>query len=112
MDARKLLAIVAALCVTTIAWADVTAPGLVTNEALFWFDASALTETAGTELDSWADVRGGSHPGVTTYTTTKPQVIAIADGALAGKKAVSFGAVGTACDMKFASVQLMIHLRT
>jgi hypothetical protein len=105
MDARKLLAIVAALYVTTTAWADVTAPSLVTDEALFWFDASALTETAGTDLDSWADVRGGSHPGVTTYTTTKPQVIEIADGALAGKKAVSFGTVGTACDMKFASVQ-------
>ena len=77
MDARKLLAIVAALCIATTAWTDVTAPSLVTDEALFWFDASALTETTGTELDSWADVRGGSYPTFTTYTTTKPQVIEI-----------------------------------
>ena len=107
MNTKTIRAAIAAICVAMVSapsWAA-TAPSLVTNEALFWFDASALTETAGTELDSWADVRGGSHPGVTTYTTTKPQVIEIADGALAGKKAVSFGTVGTACDMKFASVQ-------
>ena len=107
MNTKTICAAIAAICVAMVSapsWAA-TAPGLVTNEALFWFDASALTETTGTELDSWADVRGGSHPGVTTYTTTKPQVIEIADGALAGKKAVSFGTVGTACDMKFASVQ-------
>ena len=54
-----------------------TAPGFVTSDAVFWLDASALTETAGTELDSWADVRGGSYPTFTTYTTTKPQVIEI-----------------------------------
>lgn len=61
-----------ALCAASVR-ADVTAPDFVTNEALFWLDASALTETAGTQLDSWADVRGGSHPSVTTYTATKPQ---------------------------------------
>ena len=82
-----------------------TAPGFVTSDAVFWLDASALTETAGTELDSWADVRGGSHPGVTTYTTIKPQVIEIADGPLAGKKAVTFFSVKTKCDMKFAANQ-------
>ena len=82
-----------------------TAPSFVTSDAVFWLDASALTETAGTELDSWADVRGGSHPGVTTYTTIKPQVIEIADGPLTGKKAVTFFTVGTKCDMKFAANQ-------
>ena len=80
-----------------------TAPSFVTSDAVFWLDASALTETAGTELDSWADVRGGSHPGVTTYTTIKPQVIEIADGPLTGKKAVTFFTVGTKCDMQLAS---------
>ena len=70
---RGLMAlVVAALCAASVR-ADATAPDFVTNEALFWFDASALTETAGTQLDSWADVRGGSHPGVTTYTATKPR---------------------------------------
>ena len=82
-----------------------TAPDFVTSDAVFWLDASALSETAGTELDSWADVRGGSHPGVTTYTTIKPQVIEIADGPLAGKKAVTFFSVKTKCDMKFAANQ-------
>ena len=101
----RLLMVFAAICVAATTWADVTAPGFVSNEALFWFDASVLTETAGTELDSWADVRGGSHPSVTTYTTTKPKVIEFADGALAGKKAVSFGTIGDLCDMKFAKVQ-------
>ncbi len=107
MQTKTIRATLAAICVAAAlpSYAETIAPNLVTSEALFWFDASALTETTGTELDSWADVRGGSHPGVTTYTTTKPQVIEIADGALAGKKAVSFGTVGTACDMKFASVQ-------
>ena len=95
-----------ALCVAVVhtpSFADVVVPDLVTSEALFWFDASTLEAAAGTELDSWADVRGGSYPTFTTYTTIKPQVIEIADGALAGKKAVSFGDFGTECDMKFAA---------
>ena len=95
-------------CAATVvlpAFADAIAPDLVTNEALFWFDASTLSAAAGTELDSWADVRGGSYPGVTTYTATKPQVIEIADGPLAGKKAVTFFQWKTVCDMNFPSTQ-------
>ena len=97
----------AAICVATVlpSYADTTAPDFVTSEAVFWLDASALTETASTQLDSWADVRGGSYPGVTTYTDTKPQVIEIASGALAGKKAVTFFTQGTDCDMEFADVK-------
>ena len=98
-----LIAGLSVLCAATARAA--TAPDFVTNEAVFWLDASALTETAGTELDSWADVRGGSYPSVTTYTTVKPQVIEIADGPLTGKKAVTFFTVGTKCDMKFAANQ-------
>ena len=72
MNMDKLMAVVA-ICIATTTWADVTAPGLVTSEAVFWLDASTLTETAGTEIDSWADARGGSYPGVTTYSTgTEP----------------------------------------
>ncbi len=95
----------AVVCMTgTHAVADV-ATDMITSEAVFWFDASALTAAAGTELDSWADVRGGSYPTVTTYKSIKPQVIEIADGALAGKKAVTFFTVGTQCDMKFSADQ-------
>ena len=103
---RKLMKFVM-VCAATApspSWAA-TAPDFVTNEALFWLDASALDAVAGTELDSWADVRGGSHPTVTTYKSIKPQVIEIADGALAGKKAVTFFTVGTQCDMKFSADQ-------
>ena len=58
--------VAAAICVATApspSWAA-TAPDLVTNEALFWLDASTLDAAAGTELDSWADARGGGevHP--------------------------------------------------
>ena len=67
-------------------WAA-TAPDLVTNEALFWLDASALDAAAGTELDSWADARGGSYPTVTTYTSVKPQVIEIAAALFAANEA-------------------------
>ena len=102
----KLAALAAAMCAAVLpSFADATAPDLVTSEALFWLDASTLSAAAGTEIDSWADVRGGSHPGVTTYTDIKPQVIEIADGPLAGKKAVTFFEVGTVCDMKFAANQ-------
>ena len=81
------------------------APALVTDEADFWFDASTLEQAAGTELDTWADVRGGNYPSLSAYTSTKPQVIEIADGALAGKKAVTFFTVGTQCDMRFPSTR-------
>ena len=95
----------AVVCMTgTHAVADV-ATDMITSEAVFWFDASALTAAAGTELDSWADVRGGSYPTFTTYTTIKPQVIEIASGPLAGKKAVTFFTVKTVCDMQLASEQ-------
>ena len=47
------------LCVTARA---ATAPSFVTSDAVFWLDASALTETAGTELDSWADAPRPQYP--------------------------------------------------
>ena len=100
----RLAFVVTALCAASV-WADASAPDFVTDEAVFWLDASTLNAAAGTELNSWADVRGGSHPTVTTYTTIKPQVIEIAGGPLSGKKAVTFFTVGTKCDMKFAANQ-------
>ncbi len=78
-------------------------PGLVRNEASIWLDASSLTETTGQTLDVWRDIRGASHPTATTYTSVKPQVIEIADGPLAGRKAVTFFSHGTDCDMQFAA---------
>ncbi|MBQ4198729.1 MAG: hypothetical protein II649_02485 [Kiritimatiellae bacterium] len=83
------------------------APDLVTNEAVLWLDAATLGAEAGTELDSWADARGAEYPAAATYTARKPQVIEIADGGLAGKKAVTFFSAGTECDMQFPSVMTL-----
>lgn len=81
------------------------APEIVNKEATFWFDASTLEHAAGTEINTWADVRGEGYPTLTTYTDIKPQVIEIAEGDLAGKKAVTFFTRGTQCDMQFSARQ-------
>lgn len=100
---KFLVAFAAVAAVVAAGTAEV--PELVTKEAGFWFDASTLAEEAGASLDTWNDVRGEGYPSLSTYTATKPQVIRIADGALAGKKAVTFFTVGTECDMRFPSTQ-------
>jgi len=82
----------------------VTVPETVTKESALWLDASTLTQAAGTQLDSWADARGAGRPTATSYKSVKPQVIEIADGELAGKKAVTFFTVGTQCDMQFPRI--------
>ncbi len=93
-----------AMAGAAMAAAAVTAPDLVTNEALFWLDATTFSDVAsGTEITAWPDARGSSYPGVTSYKSVKPQVIEISDGDLAGKKAVTFFTAGTQCDMRFNS---------
>ncbi len=76
-------------------------PRLVKNEAAFWLDASNLT--VGDELTSWRDVRGEGFPVASSYDgiSQLPQVVEIASGDLAGKKAVDFFSIGTQCDLKF-----------
>ena len=52
--------IAAAFSVSLLAVASLAAvPEIVNKEATFWLDASTLEQAAGTELDSWSDVRGG-----------------------------------------------------
>ncbi len=93
-------------CVSFFAVACMAAaPEIVNKEATFWLDASTLEQAAGTEISTWADVRGEGYPTLTTYTDIKPQVIEIAEGDLAGKKAVTFFTKGTQCDMEFSSHQ-------
>lgn len=95
---------VLAVCVAGVwhmaLWAGAAAPTIVTNEATFWLDATDLALGA---ITSWADVRGDGYYTATTYSgmTVNPTVIEIAEGALAGKKTVSFGSVGTMCDLAF-----------
>ena len=67
LTTKALAAVVAASAMAALPSQAATAPDFVTSEAVFWLDASTLSETVGTELNSWADVRGGSYPGVTTY---------------------------------------------
>ena len=98
----NMIAAVVACVMGMPAVADI-ATDMITSEAVFWFDASTLDVAVGTELDSWADVRGESYPAMMTYTAIRPQVIEIADGDLAGKKAVTFFTAGTACDMQLDS---------
>ena len=98
--------IAAVFSVSLLAVASLAAvPEIVNKEATFWLDASTLEQAAGTEIDTWADVRGEGYPSLSTYTSTKPQVIEIAEGDLAGKKAVTFFSKGTNCDMQFSARQ-------
>ncbi|MBP5510888.1 MAG: hypothetical protein J6Z49_08225 [Kiritimatiellae bacterium] len=76
----------------------VAAPSFVNDEAVFWLDASTLSLG---EINSWADVRGGSYPVASNCRTVNPRVIQISSGDLSGKKTVDFGTYGTDCDMKF-----------
>ena len=79
--------------------ADQAVPEIVTSEATLWLDATDLESG---EIESWSDVRGYDYYTATTYSgVASPTVIKIASGALAGKKAVSFGTVGTKCDLTF-----------
>ena len=62
--------IAAAFSVSLLAVASLAAvPEIVNKEATFWLDASTLEQAAGTELDSWSDVRGGGYPSLSTYTS-------------------------------------------
>lgn len=61
--------IAAAFSVSLLAVASLAAvPEIVNKEATFWLDASTLEQAAGTELDSWSDVRGGGYPSLSTHT--------------------------------------------
>ena len=60
MKATRILvaAFAATICVAMSALAGVSAPSFVTNEAVFWLDASTLSQLPGQEVTSWSDVRG------------------------------------------------------
>lgn len=100
-------ALFAAACSFMVSGVAATAPDFLKDEAVFWLDASTLTQSAGQEVTSWADPRGEGYPVATAYTDIKPQVVEIASGELAGKKAVTFFDVGTACDMHFEANMLV-----
>jgi len=95
--------VAAAICVVTAPSPSLaaTAPDFVTNEALFWLDASTLPQLPGQDVTSWPDVRGEGHPVATTCRTVNPKM-AITSGSVQKKKAVDFGVQGTDSDMKFA----------
>ena len=69
----NMIAAVVACVMGMPAVADI-ATDMITSEAVFWFDASTLDVAVGTELDSWADVRGESYPAMMTYTAIRPRL--------------------------------------
>ena len=79
-----------------------TAPSFVTDEAVFWLDATTLSQLPGQEVTTWPDVRGEGHPVASTSRGVNPKMISTS-GALAGKKAVDFGNLGSNKDMAFGS---------
>ena len=101
---RAAALVAAAICVATApspSWAA-TAPDFVTSEAVFWLDASTLSQLPGQEVTSWPDVRGEGHPVASTAPNrVNPTMTAIASGSLAGKVAVDFGSLGSNKDMAF-----------
>ncbi len=110
MRTRKMTvgaALFLAACSFMMTAAAATAPDFLKDEAVFWLDASTLTQSAGQEVTSWADPRGEGYPVATAYTNINPQIVEIASGELAGKKAVTFFDVGTACDMHFEANMLV-----
>ena len=82
-----------------------TAPSFVTDEAVFWLDASTLSQLPGQEVTSWPDVRGAGYPVATSCATVVPKMISTsgARGTITGKKAVTFFAAKTQCDMNFTT---------
>lgn len=50
--------------------AAVSAPSFVTDEAVFWLDASTLSQLPGQEVTTWPDVRGEGHPVASTPPPT------------------------------------------
>ncbi len=95
-------AVAASVAFTTSA---ATAPSFVTDEAVFWLDASTLSQLPGEEVTSWPDVRGEGYPTATTCATVVPKMISTSGsrGSITGKKAVTFFSAGTQCDMNFTT---------
>ena len=106
MKATRLVAALAAtICAAMSALAGVSAPSFVTEEAVFWLDASTLSQLPGQEVTSWPDVRGEGYPSATSCASVVPKMTSTSgtQGTISGKKAVTFFTVGTQCDMNFTT---------
>ena len=106
MIMRKRIAVAAVAASVAFTTSAATAPSFVTDEAVFWLDASTLSQLPGEEVTSWPDVRGEGHPVASTVSgRVNPTMTSIASGDLAGKKAVDFGSLRSDKDMEFDAVQ-------
>lgn len=107
MKATRLVAALAAtICAAMSALAGVSAPSFVTEEAVFWLDASTLSQLPSQEVTSWPDVRGEGYPVASTAPNrVNPKMTSTGSGDVAGKKAVDFGSLGSNRDMKFDAEQ-------
>jgi len=105
MSMRKRIAVAAVAASVAFTTSAATAPSFVTDEAVFWLDASTLSQLPGQEVTSWPDVRGEGYPVASTSRGVNPTMTSIASGDLAGKTAVDFGSLGSNKDMVFDTVQ-------
>ena len=99
---RKLKVALVATAISMAPTFAATAPSFVTDEAVFWLDATTLSQLPGQEVTTWPDVRGEGRPVASTSRGVNPKMISTS-GALAGKKAVDFGNLGSNKDMAFGS---------
>ena len=54
---RKLKVALVATVISVVPTFAVTAPSFVTDEAVFWLDATTLSQLPGQEVTTWPDVR-------------------------------------------------------
>ena len=99
---RKLKVALVATAISMAPTFAATAPSFVNTEAVFWLDATTLSQLPGQEVTTWPDVRGEGHPVASTSRGVNPKMISTG-GTLAGKKAVDFGNLGSNKDMAFGS---------
>lgn len=64
---KKLPLVAVVVCMSVLSvFAGVSAPEIVSRDALFWLDASTLEQLPGGEVYEWPDVRGGEYPTATS----------------------------------------------
>lgn len=59
---RKLKVPLVATAISVVPTFAATIPSFVTDETVFWFDATTLSQLPVQEVTTWPDVRGERHP--------------------------------------------------
>ena len=106
LRAVVLVAVFASVVSVSAQTTRVSAPSFVAGEALFWLDASTLSQLPGQEVTVWPDVRGNGYPAASTAPNrNNPKMTCAEAGEISGKPAVDFGNKGSDRDMWLSSTQ-------